>query len=219
MALKRTRHLALTTLMASAAVNLSACGQPSAPSDALTWDESGSFQTASNEETVDALTYSDLNACRAADQVPDADCDTAWETAQQDHLANAPRFGDKAACEAEYGQGNCETRTSSGGGSFFMPFLGGMILGQMLNPGGGRYYRGTGLYRDRYGRFTTPYGRGGLSRDYATGRTQIARSAIEPPASARSAPARYAPSRTTAPRTVSRGGFRSSGRSYGGYGG
>jgi len=218
MHLKRTRHLALTTLMATAAVNLSACGSQ-APSDALTWDDSGSFQTAdaAQGEGVDALTYSDLNACRAADEVPDADCQTAWETAQQDHQTNAPRFGDKAACEAEYGEGNCETRAGAGGGSFFVPLLGGIILGRMLSPGGGSYYRGAGLYRDRYGRFTTPYGRGGggLYRDYATGRTRIARSAIDPPASARYAPPGATTPRAT-PRTVSRGGFRSAGRSYGG---
>ena len=207
--LKRTRRLALTTLMAAAAVNLTACGEEPAP-DALTWDDS--FTEASADETVPALTYADADACKAGDEVPDAECDTAWVTAQEDHAANAPRYGDKSDCEAEYGVGNCETRTSSGGGSFFMPFLTGMIVGQMMNPGGRSYYRGTGLYRDRYGRLSTPYAAGGLYRDPVSGRTQIPRSSIEPPAAARQAPPSAARNRV-----VSRGGFRSSPRaSFGG---
>ena len=211
--LKRTRQLALTTLMAAAAVNLTACGAE-APSDALTWDDS--FQTAgaaaaSPDAPVDAQTYADADACKAADEVPDAECDNAWLSARSEHEANAPRYGDKTACEAEYGAGNCETRSSAGGGSFFMPFLGGMILGQMMSPGGGSYYRGAGLYRDRLGRERTPYAPGGLSRDPVSGRTQIARSAIEPPSAVRNAPAAAGRSRV-----VSRGGFRGSGRGFGG---
>ena len=224
--LKRTRRLALTTLMATASVNMVACGEQ--PSDAITWDDSFNRPAASSpaaEEGVDALTYSDVNACIAADQVPDAECETGWQTAQADHVANGPRYGDKAACEAEYGAGNCETRTS-GGGSFFMPFLAGMVLGQVLSPGRGYGYSGTGLYRDRYGRFGTPYSRsgGGLYRSPTTGRLQVGPSALAP--ATRYAPSGYArggsgysaPSSVREPtRTVSRGGFRSSSR--GGYGG
>jgi uncharacterized protein YgiB involved in biofilm formation len=218
MALKRSRQLALTTLMAAAAVNLTACGdQP--PSEALTWDDTFQ-QTADAGGDVDALAYDNVDACKTADEIPDAECDSSWLAAQNEHVANGPKFGDKAACEAEYGEGNCETRTSSGGGSFFMPFLAGMVVSNMMNPGRGSYYRGAGLYRDRYGRLNTPYGgsAGGLYRDPMTGRTRIPRSSIEPPAAARYAPpasARAAPSPRS--RVVSRGGFRSSGRS--GFGG
>jgi uncharacterized protein YgiB involved in biofilm formation len=231
--IKRTRRLALTTLMATASVNLVACD--SAAPDAVTWNDDFNRPAATSEvanEGVDALTYSDLNACKAADQVPDADCDTGWQTAQNDHVANGPRFNEKAACEAEYGEGNCETRASSGGGSFFMPLLAGMVLGQVLSPGRGYGYSGTGLYRDRYGRFGTPYSRyggGGLYRSPTTGRLQVGRNALAPSAGyggSRYAPSGYArggsgysqPGSVREPtRTVSRGGFRSSSR--GGYGG
>ena len=220
MTLKRSRQLALTTLMAAAAVNLTACGQQPAQ-DALTWDDNFE-QTADAGETVDALTYGDAEACKAADEVPDAECDSGWLAAQNDHAASAPRFGDKAACEAEYGEGRCETRSTSGGNSFFVPFLTGMVLGRMMDGGRGGYYRGTGLYRDRYGRLGTPYARGGgsvggyggggLGRDPATGRATIARSSIEPP----SERTRAAPAASSRSRVVSRGGFRSSGRGFGG---
>lgn len=214
--MKRSRQLALTTLMATASVHLVACG-PSAP-EAVTWDRSPqpSAPAAEGGETVDALAYADIDTCKAANEVPDAECESGWLAAQNDHQANAPRYGDKAACEAEYGEGRCETR-GSGGGSFFTPFLAGMLLGQMTGGRGGGYYRGTGLYRDRLGRVATPFGGpGGLRRDPTTGRLQVARGAVDPSPAARQAPARAG----SDSRAVSRGGFRSTrnyaGRSYGG---
>jgi uncharacterized protein YgiB involved in biofilm formation len=212
MGLKRTRRLTLTTLMAAAGVNLVACDQRTP--EPLTWDQE--FTQTADNNAVEALTYADVNACKAENAIPDEECDRAWQTAQQDHQANAPRYNAKEACEAEYGVGNCEQR-GSGGGSFFTPFLAGMVIGNLLDGGGRRYYGGTGYYRDRYGRFGTPYGgRGAFFRDPATGRTQIGRSAFSPA----TAPAvQRAPSYSDN-RAVSRGGFRSTrsyaGRGYGG---
>jgi uncharacterized protein YgiB involved in biofilm formation len=204
--MKRTRQLALTTLMATASINLIACGQQSP--EPLTWETPAGGAAADASAPVDALAYADPAACKAADDVPDADCDAGWATAQADHEANGPRYGDKAACEAEYGEGRCETRS---GGSFFMPLLAGMVLGNVLGGRGG--YRGAGLYRDRGGGFTTPFG-GGLSRDPRTGRLQVARGAVDPAARA------GAGLRSGSDRAVSRGGFRSTrsyaGRGYGG---
>lgn len=212
--MKRSRHLALTTLMATAAVNLTACG-PQAP-QAVTWDTPSATASAGQDEAVDAVSYSDPLACKVADQVSDGECEQAWRTAQADHEANGPRYGDKAACEAEYGQGNCETRTSSGGGSFFMPFLAGMMLGRI--GGGGGYYGGTGYYRDSRGRFSTPYGgAGSVFRNPSTGALQVSRAAVDPTSSVRQTPARAG----RGGRAVSRGGFSNTrsytgGRSYGG---
>jgi uncharacterized protein YgiB involved in biofilm formation len=213
--MKRSRHLALTTLMATAAVNLTACG-PQAPA-AVTWDTPAAPAAAAQDEAVDAVSYSDPLACKVADQVSDGECDQAWRTAQADHEAKGPRFGDKAACEAEYGQGNCETRSSAGGGSFFMPFLAGMMLGQ-ISSGRRGYYGGTGYYRDSRGRFSTPYGgAGSVFRNPSTGALQMTRSAVDPSSSFRQAP--YQAGRGG--RAVSRGGFSNTrsytgGRGYGG---
>lgn len=205
--MKRSRRLALTTLMATASVNIVACGAR-AP-EPLTWDQPA--QVAEAEEAVEAVSYADPAACKAADEVPDSECDSGWLNAQNNHEANGPRFGDKAACEAEYGEGRCETRTS-GGSSFFMPFLAGMVLSRAL--GGGGYYGGTGLYRDRLGRMATPHGGpGAVSRDPSTGRLRVARSAVEPTPSVRPAPTRA----DSGSRAVSRGGFRST-RNYAGRG-
>jgi hypothetical protein len=90
-----------------------------------------------------------------------------------------------------------------------------MLVGQLA--GGGRGYRGAGLYQNRFGQLNTPTGGpGALSRNPATGRLQVARSTFDPGASARPAPSRVGDNRA-----VSRGGFRSTrnyagGRSYGG---
>lgn len=69
-------------------------------------------------------------------------CKTSIEQAQ----AAVPRFSAKAQCEAEYGVGNCESRSSSnGGGDWFGPAMAGFFVGQMMNGGiggGGNYNRG-----------------------------------------------------------------------------
>lgn len=192
--IKRTRRLALTSLMATASVNLVACGAEQTP-EPLTWDAPAG-STPAESESVEAVSYADPRACKTADEVPDAECDSGWRTAQADHQANAPRYGDKAACEAEYGEGRCETRS---GGGFFTPLLAGMLLGRVLNGGG---YRGGAFYQDRQGRLGTPIA-GGRGLNPLAG--AAARPTLRPQAGADN-------------RAVSRGGF-SSPRGSRGYGG
>lgn len=69
----------------------------------------------------------DLQVCRAG-----------YEDAMRAHLANAPRFDGRAACEAEFGAGQCvEQRASSalnstGVSSVFVPFLAGYALSSAI---------------------------------------------------------------------------------------
>lgn len=203
---KRSRTLKLTTMLAGAA-SLSAGGCDNAP-PAAQWDAS-----AGRAEQVEALQYASLDACKAADDVPDAECEAGYQAALKDD-ANAPRFADAKSCEDIHGQGQCVPR-GYGGGSFFTPLLAGFVIGRMLDGVGNPYYRGTGLYRrDGYyggGGYGTGWG-GGLDRDYRTGRTVINRDAIEPPTRVRQAPTRVQ-SRTS---VVSRGGFGGGSRGFGG---
>ena len=65
-----------------------------------------------------------------------AACDEAPPTDARFYAnAEAPRFTKKEECEAEFGAGNCETRTASdgGGGSFFLPLMMGYMMGKMGN--------------------------------------------------------------------------------------
>ncbi|ARO15462.1 hypothetical protein BVG79_02122 [Ketogulonicigenium robustum] len=108
---------------------------------------------------VDAQLFPDTASCyAAADSLQStfsrADCDNVAADAQAQHAATAPRYDALAACEAEYGTGNCETaqNTGGGGGSFFMPLLMGYLMGNMLS--GGRH-AAQPLYSKPGGGYTT----------------------------------------------------------------
>ncbi|CAN5386857.1 DUF1190 domain-containing protein [soil metagenome] len=189
--LMRSKTLHVTSLMATASFSLAACGAPQVAAPA----------------PDPALAYTSLDDCRAANDVTDAECDTAYKAADDQAKQSAPRYASQSECEGQWGPDQCRPLNNSGGGSFFGPLATGFIIGQLMNGGG---YRGGGaLYRDRDGGYSNGYGGGYLSRDYRTGRTVANRNDVDV---ARSAPAR-AQSRTT---VVSRGGFGGGGRSFGG---
>lgn len=188
----RSRGMHVTSLMATATFSLAACGVPQVPIP---------------EQAPQSLAYVSLDACKLANDIPDAECDTAFANARIQAETTAPRYASREECEGEWGPAQCQPNNSNaGGGSFFTPLLTGFIVGQML--GGGD--RGGGpLFRDRNGQYTNGAG-GYLGRDYRTGRT-VARGADDSQV-AKQAPGR-AQSRTT---VVSRGGFGGGGRGYGG---
>ena len=202
---KRSQTLKLTSMLAGAA-SLTVSGCDDAPQVAK-WDDSAAKQQ------VEALQYASVDACKAADDVPDTECESAYAAAQADDK-NAPRFTDAKSCEDVYGEGQCVPK-GYGGGSFFTPLLTGFIIGQMLDGSGRRYYRGTGLYRQGgyygSGGYVTGW-RGSVNRDYRTGRTVVSRDALEPAPRVRNAPAKVQ-SRTS---VVSRGGFGGGSRGFGG---
>ncbi|KKB78145.1 membrane protein [Devosia soli] len=105
-------------------------------------------------------------------------CQAGYQDAMQAHLANAPRFDGLAACEAEYGAGQCTEESTSatnsgGGGSFFTPFLAGYLLSSTINNltdynnyrrtqiNNGYAYGSTPIYRNRSGQTLTPGSRPG----------------------------------------------------------
>ena len=196
----RSSGLALTGLMAGTAMSVSACdGSPAATQ----W---GDPPAATRE--VDAKTFASLDDCKKSGDMTAEQCQTAYDQAQKDSAANAPKFGDQQSCEERYGVDQCVPRNNGGGGSFFTPLLTGFIVGQALSNMGGGYY-GAPMYRDRGG---TYYGGSGqpLSRDYVTGRTRVRADSFD-------APAMHAPTRVQSRSSViSRGGFGGGGRSFGG---
>ena len=66
--LMRSRVLHVSSLMATASFTLSACGAP---------------QRVPEPEPQPTLAYTSLEECRAADDIPDAECDAALAKAQQ----------------------------------------------------------------------------------------------------------------------------------------
>src|SRR3712207_467840 len=99
---KRSQSLTLTSMLASAAsLTVTACDD--AP-QATQWDASAGRQQ------VEALQYASLEACKAANDVPDPECESAYKAAQADDAQNAPKFTDAKSCEDIYGQGQCVPR-------------------------------------------------------------------------------------------------------------
>lgn len=189
--LKRSRTLQLSGLMATVGFSMAACGSP-APS----------VPAPSTVETA----YTSLDECKAANDVPDAQCDAAYAQAEQQARETGPRYATREECEGQWGPDQCRQNTSNGG-SFFGPLVTGFVIGQLLGGGRGGFYGGGPIYRDRDNNYTTGSG-GYLGRDYRTGRPVVNRETDI----ARPAPARVQ-SRTA---TVSRGGFGGGGRGYGG---
>ncbi|KAF0111055.1 MAG: hypothetical protein FD149_2570 [Rhodospirillaceae bacterium] len=88
-------------------------------------------------------------------------CSAALEQAKQEHPKIAPKYATKDDCEADFGQGKCETPASGGGrsqgpssgessGSFWMPLMMGYLAGNVL----GNLKNGFGqpLYQPNVGR-------------------------------------------------------------------
>lgn len=199
--LKRSRSLTLTTLMAGAAVSISACD--SAPA-VTQW---GDAPAAAAGKAVEARTFTSLDECKASGDFTAQQCETTLAQAQKDSAENAPKFNDQQSCEERYGVDQCVPRSGQNG-SFFTPLLTGFIIGQALNNMGGGY-RGAPMYRDRNGTYVGGSGYP-LSRDYVTGRTRVRSESFDAPSRAE------APSRVQSRSSViSRGGF-GGGRSFGG---
>ncbi|ANM14529.1 MULTISPECIES: DUF1190 domain-containing protein [unclassified Rhizobium] len=112
-------------------------------------------------------------------------CQAGYQDAMRAHLATAPRFNGMAACEAEYGVGQCTEQPANSvpnnSGSFFTPFLAGYMLSSALNnitdysdyrrrqEANGYYYGSTPIYRNRAGQtLTTTVRSGGAGSDSVT---------------------------------------------------
>jgi uncharacterized protein YgiB involved in biofilm formation len=202
---KRSRQIAMTTVMCGASVSLMACDGQDAARTAQWQDPPAQVEQG---QAVKAFAYPTLQACFDAKDMSQDQCREAALAAIKDNEKSAPRYAEQGSCEEVYGAGQCVPRSSQGGGGFFTPLLTGFVVGQMLNGG----FRGTGLYHDRRdGGYYTGYC-GKLGTDYRTGRTQIGVNGIDPPAAIKASP----PKIQTRTSVLSRGGFggRMSSSSY-----
>ena len=110
--MKRSRKTALV-LMGSAPLLLVACAkQPEV-------------------QTSEGL-FTSVEACATETMNPSM-CRQAFEHAQSQADAVAPKYASVAECEAEFGEGQCATRQQQAGGSFVGPMMAGFVLSQMMN--------------------------------------------------------------------------------------
>lgn len=99
-----------------------------------------------------ALVYGSLQECISSGINSEEQCRLDYGKAEQLHPAVAPKYVNRAECEADFGEGKCEpapsengTQTSSG---FFMPMMMGFLAGQMLNGARGAGMQNNGLAPD-----------------------------------------------------------------------
>ncbi len=86
-----------------------------------------------------ALVFSDPDECKAASLSAAEDCDAEWAAANALHPEVAPKYANRAECEADFGSEKCEEapREYASSGGFFMPFMMGYMMGNVLNRGAG----------------------------------------------------------------------------------
>ncbi len=147
--------------------------------------------------------------CAIQTEVPQAECEKAYQQALVDHEKIAPRFESEAECNAQFGA--CQAAPAQAGASSshsFMPSMSGFLIGyalsQAMNGGRNHYYVGgvSPLYRDyRNGGYLRPGGQ------YVSDRSGTVRGRAGDTA---------LPTRAV---TVSRAGFGSSAAARGGFGG
>jgi len=211
--LRRSRHVATLLIGTALAAPLSACDEQR-PAERL---------------------YASNEACLADN--PAEACADAERQAIDRHRADAPRFASRETCEAQMGPGNCDAVPTHGapGGNWFMPAMMGFLLGRALG--------GQGVmpvYVDRQG-YTYAGGRPYGALDRETGRNWSEgrwapgyRAAGTPPRPGGVATAPRVDVRPPSagggtfgggsgagvgqPSSVQRGGFGSTGRSFGGGG-
>lgn len=85
-----------------------------------------------------ALVYGSLQECISAGINSEDQCRMDYGKAEEMHPTVAPKYVDRAECEADFGEGKCEeapnTSASAGHSSgFFMPMMMGFLAGQMMN--------------------------------------------------------------------------------------
>lgn len=202
-------------------------------------EEEFSFQGSSTEEVS---VFANEAECNEAGVYG---CAAQFEQAKKDHVAMAPKYDSKSSCESDFG--TCETKpVQQADGSWtdmIMPAMAGMMIGNMLSSSSQPMYRGG--ERDRFGNFT-PHANYNTASGTSlnSGRNMVKSSAISRPLTALKvsgnnggfkhaasleksrridvaktarANAKAASAKSSGSRSVSRGGFGSSGK--GGVGG
>ncbi len=153
---------------------------------------------------TDAKIYASIQDCKADIPSETGVCEAAYEQALAESERASPKYRSANDCAAEFG--NCEVRHGSNGNSWFMPALGGFMLGQMLD--GRRHsapvYTGYGnLYGGYYGADGSRYG--DFSRNTRVKSVKVDPKAFKP--------------KPRVVRTISRGGFGSKAAAKSSWGG
>ncbi|MGS2721928.1 DUF1190 family protein [Paraglaciecola aestuariivivens] len=154
----------------------------------------------------EATVYTSVEDCTDANPEFAQQCQTAYQDALVEAERTGPKYNSKNDCEAEFGNNQCHVvQNSSGSGSFFMPFMAGYMLSNLMSPRG--YYSQPMFtsyspyshYRHRWiGADGYDFG------DYRRRNMRVSEKALKP--------------KPTVTKTMSRGGFGSSVRAKSSWG-
>lgn len=97
-----------------------------------------------------ALVYGSLQECISSGINSEEQCRMDYGKAEKLHPEVAPKYVDRAECEADFGPGKCEEAPKQEGSAapssgFFMPMMMGFLAGQMLNGAKGAGMQNSGL--------------------------------------------------------------------------
>ena len=96
------------------------------------WLGNGSTRVGDDTPTVEAGIYADAAECISAGVLTRDVCEAEFKKATEAHVAAAPKYADKATCEAQYGASQCRTTTFNGA-SVFVPAMIGMLVANHLS--------------------------------------------------------------------------------------
>ncbi len=88
--------------------------------------------TGCGEEQQTAHIYSTLDGCIDANPDAVSQCEAAYQKATDEAAKTAPKYASRRDCEYDFGVNQCHSGNS--GGSFFMPFMAGFMLSNLMSP-------------------------------------------------------------------------------------
>ncbi len=200
--MKRTKQINLATMRKAAA-------RKTSPTKSVVL--TGTLLLAGcGSSSQEAMIFSSIEQCVSENSGSRSECEKAYDSAVSEAKRTAPKYNSQRACEMEFGHNQC--RQSETNSSWFLPAMGGFMVGRMMGGGGGYDY---GRPSPLFGYRNSWVGADGVSYGGRSDRR------VKVPQEA------FKPKPTTA-KTISRGGFGSkiqaksswgSSRSRGSFGG
>jgi uncharacterized protein YgiB involved in biofilm formation len=110
---------------------------------------------ACGKEPEQAAIYTDVDDCQNSNPEFAEQCRLAYEDAVAEAQRTGPKYNSARDCEYEFGPNQCQY-VSNQSGSFFMPFMAGYMLSNLMSPRGYNYrpmftsYSRYSPYRNRW---------------------------------------------------------------------
>ncbi len=161
------------------------------------------FLSACGDEQ-EATVFTSVDECTNANPEFAEKCKTAYEEAVREAERTGPKYNTQSDCESEFGNNQCRV-VQNDSGSFFMPFMAGYMLSNIMSPRG---YYSQPMFTS-YSRYSPYRNRwiGADGYDFGDQRSRnmrVSEKALKP--------------KPTVTKTMSRGGFGSSVRAKSSWG-